>query len=179
MWPFRGRKQTETDDPEGLLRQRIVLLNGKITDNLSITTIAQLLFLENEDPHRSITLRIGSLGGAMSAGLAVLDTIRTLKVPVHASAPTHAHSIALAILAGGKKGERSVGSKAEFSLGEVRQINPAKSNGDLDRIRGLIIEKFAELTGQIPEYVNQQMLLDRNFNSSEAIAFGLADRIEG
>jgi ATP-dependent Clp protease, protease subunit len=179
MWPFRPKKPAESDDVEQLLRQRIVLLNGTITELLAINAIAQLLFLENENPLLPITLRVNSLGGRISSGMAVIDAILSLKVPVRTSAATQAHGVALAIVAAGHKSERSLGSNAEYSFGHVRLVGHAQSNDDLCRSQKLMIETFTKLTGQILEYVNQQMLLDRIFKPSDAIAFGLADRIDG
>lgn len=155
------------------------MLIGTITDVSASNAIAQLLFLENENPHRPITLRVDSLGGAISPGMAVIDAILSLTAPVRTSAATQAHGVALAIVAAGHKSERSIGSNAECSFGDVRLVGPAPSNDDLCRSQKLTIETFAKLTGQIPEYVNQQMLLDRIFKPSGAIEFGLADRIDG
>ncbi len=175
MWPFRSRVAVKSDDPEELLRHWIIVLNGDICDELATPTIAKLLFLNYDDPKSPITLRITSLGGTVSAGMAIIDTIRTLRTSVQTEVPSYAHGIALAVFAAGEKGERVLGFQATCSMGDVRDCN--KSIEDVRGVRQRMIDMFAELTGQIQEYVNQQMLLERSFNASDEISFGFADRI--
>ncbi len=119
MWPFRQRQNRMVEELEELRRNRIVTLEGEITDEIATVVIAKLLFLEDDDALRPITLRIASPGGDFAAGMAVIDTMRSLKPPIRTEARTLAHGMALAILASGTKGTRVIGANAQYSLGAV------------------------------------------------------------
>ncbi len=176
MWPFGNRKLADPHDPEEALRHRIVRLDGEITDATAQIAIAQLLFLQYQDERQPITLRVESPGGSLVAGMAVVDTVRDLRPPVHTRALAMAHGVALIVLASGCKGERVVGPAAELSLTPIDSA--AGSPADANRIRHQVAGVIAELCGQHPEAVAPHLLAGRSLTPSEAVACGLADRVE-
>lgn len=176
MWPFGKRRTPDPPDPEEALRHRIVRLDGEITDATAEVAIAQLLFLQHEDARQPVTLRVESPGGSVVAGMAVVDTAQELRPPVHTRAPAMAHGLALIVLASGRRGERSVGSAAELSLTPIE--NAAGSPADVDRVRHQLAGVIAELCGQPAEWVAMHLLVGRSLTAAEAVACGLADRVE-
>lgn len=101
-----GRGERSYDIYSRLLKDRIVFLGGGIDDNLSNLVIAQLLFLEAEDPDKDIHLYINSPGGVVTAGMAIYDTMQYIKAPVSTICVGQAASMAALLLAGGEKGKR-------------------------------------------------------------------------
>ncbi|KAM0754426.1 hypothetical protein T439DRAFT_321462 [Meredithblackwellia eburnea MCA 4105] len=99
-----------------LLKERIVFLNGGISDSLSATLIAQLLFLEAEDPTAKIDLYINSPGGHVTSGLAIYDTMQYISSPVHTTVLGQASSMASLLLAGGEKGHRKALPNASIMI---------------------------------------------------------------
>ena len=176
MWPFGKRKPADPHDPEEALQHRIVRLDGEITDATAQVAIAQLLFLQHNDARRPITLRIESPGGSVAAAIAVVDTVRELQPPVHTRAPAMAHGMAIVVLASGRKGERTVGPSAELSLTPIENVDG--SPGDAKAVRHQIAAVIAALCGQHPEAVAPHLLVGRSLSPSEAVACGLADRVE-
>jgi ATP-dependent Clp protease protease subunit len=176
MWPFGKRNAPDPHDPEEALQHRIVRLDGEITDATAQVAIAQLLFLQHQDARQPVTLRVESSGGGVAAGMAVVDTVRELRPPVHTRAPAMARGIALVVLASGRKGERAVGPAAELSLTPIESA--ARSPADASRLRHQLAGVIAELCGQHPEAVAPQLLVGRHLTPSEAVACSLADRVE-
>ncbi len=101
-----GRGERSYDIYSRLLKDRIVFLGGGIDDHLSNLVIAQLLFLEAEDPDKDIHLYINSPGGVVTAGMAIYDTMQYIKAPVSTICVGQAASMAALLLAGGEKGKR-------------------------------------------------------------------------
>lgn len=176
MWQFRKRKMADPHDPEEALQHRIVRLDGQINEATAQVAIAQLLFLQHRDARQPITLRIESPGGSVVAGMAIVDTVRDLRPAVCTRAPATAHGIALVVLASGYKGERSVGPAADLSLTPLE--NATGTPTDMDRVRHQVASVIAELCGQSPEGVAMHLLIGRSLTAGEAVAFGLADRVE-
>jgi ATP-dependent Clp protease protease subunit len=179
MWPFGRRRGRESTTPDALLRRRVVLLRGVITDDVATDVIARLLFLQHEDARRPISLRIHSPGGSFSAGLAITDAMRFLEPPVRTEAPAVAHGIAAVVLAAGRKGDRVVGPAAQLSLGSLTSPDSATTGAELDLARQTFTDLLADLSGQLPGVVMHDLLLERAFTADEAVAYGLADRVGG
>jgi ATP-dependent Clp protease protease subunit len=174
MWLFRKRKTHDPSDPEKTLRQRIVRLEGNITDASAQLAIAQLLFLQHQNHQKALTLLIESPGGSVAAGMALVDTLRELRPPVRTRTLMSAHGMAAVVLASGRKGEREVGPAAGVSL---TPIETAAGTPADERAQQQLASVIAELCGQTPELVTEHLLLGQFFSPAEAIAFGLADRI--
>jgi ATP-dependent Clp protease protease subunit len=176
MWPFtrRGEHQPPADV---LLQLRGILLHGPITDKVAQDVIARLLFLQYEDAQRPLSLRIECPGGALSAGMAIVDAMRSLAPPVRTEAPAFAQGMAAIILAAGCKGERVVGPHARVALTTVWSPDRATSPAELEHSRNALVAEIAELTGQPVDGVVKDLLNGRPFTPSEAVAYGLVDRV--
>jgi ATP-dependent Clp protease protease subunit len=153
-----------------------VRIDGLITDDIAENAIAQLLFLQDQDATRPITLLIESEGGGVVAGMAIVDTVRTLRPPIHTRAPTRAHGIALIILASGRRGERKVGTEAELSFSPIE--SPPGFSGDLDDIPLRLAGILAELCGQPLDVASADFFVHRSISPSDAVDYGLVDRVE-
>jgi len=180
-----GRGERAYDIYSRLLKDRIVFLGGPIDDAAANLIIAQMLFLSNEDSKTDIHFYINSPGGAITAGLAIYDTMQFLRCEVATYCVGQAASMAAILLAGGTAGKRYLLANNRILLhqplitGEL--IGPAT---DIDieaqeiiRLRGLLYEMLAKHTGQPREKVEKDC--DRNLwlDAKEAIAYGLADRV--
>ncbi len=162
-------------DPELLLKERIILLDGVIDDERATDVIARMLFLQHAHPSLPITLRINSLGGSVLAGMAIIDTIKELSPPVHTQCAGEAHGIALLVLASGYKGQRLMGRHSLLSL--TAPVADGVESENLDRTRRMLVQVLVKCCGQPPEVVNRDMLADRDFDPSAALEYGLVDRI--
>ena len=114
-----------------LLKDRIVFVSGEIEDGMANAIVAQLLFLQAEDPKKEISMYINSPGGSVTAGLAILDTMRMVKCPVVTYCVGQAASMGAILLAAGEKGWRQALPNARImifiSLGAVRKARPRTS----------------------------------------------------
>lgn len=175
MWPFGKRKTPDLPDPEELRRHRIIRLDGEITEATAQRVISQLLFLQHEDARQPVTLRIESKGGSVTAGMAIVETVRELEPLVCTWAPTIAHGMAAIVLASGSRGERVVGFAAQLSLTPLESA--ADWHPEANRIRHQLAGVIAELCGQHPEVVSQHLLDGLLLTPSEAVVYGLADQV--
>jgi ATP-dependent Clp protease protease subunit len=180
-----GRTERAYDIYSRLLKDRIVFLGGPIDDATANLIIAQMLFLSNEDVKKDIHFYINSPGGAITAGLAVYDTMQFLRCEVATYCVGQAASMAAVLLAGGHAGKRFLLASNRVLLHQPlisgQLIGPAT---DLDieakeilRLRARIYDILAQHTGQTTEKVEKDC--DRNLwlDAAEAIEYGLADRI--
>jgi ATP-dependent Clp protease protease subunit len=180
-----GRTERAYDIYSRLLKDRIVFLGGAIDDATANLIIAQMLFLSNEDTKTDIHFYINSPGGAITAGLAIYDTMQFLRCDVATYCVGQAASMAAVLLAGGKAGKRFLLANNRVLLHQPllsgQLIGPAT---DLDieakeilRLRARLYEIWAHHTGQSAEKIEKDC--DRNLwlNATEAIEYGLADRI--
>ena len=166
-----------------LLKERIVFLTGPITDNVSALVAAQLLYLEAENPTRSISLYINSPGGSVSAGLAVYDTMQFIDCPVATICVGQAASMASLLLCGGTKGMR-------HSLPHSRIMVHQPSGGvkgmasdiaihadEILELRNRLNELFVKHTTQQITVIEEMMDRDKFLSPENAIAYGLIDDI--
>ncbi|MBO8131303.1 MAG: ATP-dependent Clp endopeptidase proteolytic subunit ClpP [Candidatus Marinimicrobia bacterium] len=168
-----------------LLKDRIIFLGQAIDDHVASLVIAQLLFLEAEDPDRDIYLYINCPGGIVTAGLAIYDTLRYVKPDVATICMGQAASMAAILLAAGAKGKRSALPNSRIMIhqpwGGVEgqaadiEIHAREIVSLRDRINNIL----AELTGQPVEKIAKDT--DRNFfmSSEEAKKYGLIDKVLG
>jgi ATP-dependent Clp protease protease subunit len=166
-----------------LLRDRIVFLGTQVDDNVANLIIAQLLFLQSEDPEKEISLYINSPGGSVTAGFAIYDTIQYIQPRVSTLCVGLAASIAAVILSGGEKGMRR-------SLPNTRVLIHQPSAGfqgqssDIEiharetlLLRRRIEETLARHTGRSVEDVHRDCDRDRFMSAEEARDYGLVDEI--
>ena len=166
-----------------LLKERIIFLGDAIEDHLANLVIAQLLFLESEDPEKDISLYINSPGGVVTAGLAIYDTMQYLKAPVSTICIGMAASMASVLLAAGAKGKRfalpnsrimihqgSAGFRGNTPDVEIQMREVMHLTDRLTRI-------LAGHTGQTPEKVKADSERDFYMGAEEAKAYGLIDEV--
>ena len=168
-----------------LLKDRIIFIGSAIDDNVANTVVAQLLFLEAEDPTKSINLYINSPGGIVTSGLAIYDTMQLLKAPIATTVIGQAASMAAVLLAGGTKGKRTALPNARIMIhqpwgGTVGQVTDIEIHTrELQKIKRILNEILAHHTGQPIEKIEKDT--DRNFFMSpdEALDYGLIDKVYG
>ncbi|MBN1847414.1 MAG: ATP-dependent Clp endopeptidase proteolytic subunit ClpP [Deltaproteobacteria bacterium] len=166
-----------------LLKDRIVFIGEQVHDGMANTIIAQLLFLESEDPDKDINVYINSPGGAVSAGLAIYDTIQYIKPDVTTICMGQASSMGALLLASGNKGKR-------YSLPHARIMIHQPLGGvqgqatDIDiqakeimRIKQTIHEILVKHTGQSLEKIKEDTERDFFMSSQEALEYGLVDKV--
>ena len=178
-----GRGERSYDIYSRLLKERIIFLDSGIDDAVADLIVAQLIFLEYEDPDKDITIYINSPGGYVSAGLAIYDTIQFIKPDVSTICLGQASSMGAVILAAGTKGKR-------FSLPHSRVMLHQPIGGatgqaediaihakEIIRIKSTLNEILTKHTGQKEDVVKHDT--DRNFfmDAEEALNYGIIDEI--
>ena len=180
-----GRTERAYDIYSRLLKDRIVFLGGPVDDTSANLIIAQMLFLSNEDNKKDIHFYINSPGGSITAGLAIYDTMQFLRCDVATYCIGQAASMAAVLLAGGKAEKRFLLANNRILLHQPlitgQLIGPAT---DLDieaqeilRLRARLYDILAAHTGQTVEKVEKDCDRDLWLDATEAIEYGLADRI--
>jgi ATP-dependent Clp protease, protease subunit len=178
-----GRGERAYDIYSRLLRERIVFLIGPVNDQTANLVIAQMLFLESENPDKDIFLYINSPGGSVSSGLAIYDTMQFIKPDVSTLCMGIAASMGSFLLMAGAKGKRialpnsrvmihqpSGGAQGQASDIEIQAREILKTREQLNRI-------YADRTGQPLERIAADMERDRWMNPAEALDYGLIDQV--
>ncbi len=166
-----------------LLKERIVFLSGQINDGLANTVIAQLLFLEHEDPKKDIQLYINSPGGSVSAGLAIYDTIQYIKPDVSTICVGMAASMGAVLLGAGKKGKRFALPNAEIMLHQVmggaegQAVDVEISAKHIIKIKEKLNQILAKHTGQPISKIDKDTDRDYYMSAGEAKEYGLIDEM--
>ena len=166
-----------------LLKDRIVFIDGEISDIIADLVIAQLLFLESQDPSRDISIYINSPGGLVTAGLAIYDTIQYIKPDVQTICIGQASSMAALLLACGTKGKRYALPSSRILIhqpwggvsGQASDISLQAR--EIIRLKKMTIDYFALHSGQLIEKVAQDMERDFYMSSQEALEYGIVDTI--
>jgi len=178
-----GRGERSYDIYSRLLKDRIIFLGGPIDDNVSNLVIAQLLFLEAEDPDKDIHLYINSPGGVVTAGMAIYDTMRYIKAPVSTICIGQAASMGAFLLSGGEKGKRFSLTNARIMIhqpiggfqGQASDIHIHAK--EILRMKVQLNELLAEHTGQTVAKVEADTERDYFMSGEEARAYGIIDSI--
>lgn len=166
-----------------LLRERIIFLGGHIDDNMANIIIAQLLFLESEDPKKEISLYINSGGGSVTSGLAIIDTMNHVRNTVSTVCVGMAASMAAHILASGEKGKRYALPNAEVMIhqplggAEGQATDIAISAKRILKIKDSLAKMFAKNTGKPLSQVEKDMERDFFMDASEAKKYGIVDEV--
>lgn len=166
-----------------LLRERIVFLGEEINDVTASLVVAQLLFLESEDPDKDIYLYINSPGGSITAGMAIYDTMQYIKSPVTTIAIGMAASMAAFLLAAGEKGKRLALPNSEILIhqplgGAQGQATDIKIHAEhIIRIKQKMNKILSERTGQPLEKVEMDTERDHFMTAEEAKEYGIIDEI--
>ena len=178
-----GRGERAYDIYSRLLKERIVFLGGEINDQVADLVIAQLLFLEAEDPDKDIHLYINSPGGVVTAGMAIFDTMNYIKAPVSTICIGQAASMGAVLLTAGEKGKR-------FALPHARIMIHQPSGGSRGQATDIMIQAeeilrmkrelnrlLADLSGQPVERLEQDTERDFFMSAEEARNYGLIDAV--
>jgi ATP-dependent Clp protease, protease subunit len=178
-----GRGERAYDIYSRMLRERVIFLVGPVTDQTANIVVAQMLFLESENPDKDISLYINSPGGSVSAGLSVFDTMQFIKPDVSTLCMGIAASMGSFLLMAGAKGKRmalpnsrvmihqpSGGAQGQATDIEIHAREILKTREQLNMI-------YAERTGQTIEKIRSDMERDMFMDPIEAKAYGLIDQV--
>ena len=166
-----------------LLKDRIVFLSDEVNDATASLVVAQLLFLESEDPDKDINLYINSPGGSITAGMAIYDTMNYVKCDVSTICVGMAASMGAFLLSSGAKGKRFALPNSEIMihqpLGGTRgQATDIKIHADrIIRIRKELNEILSKNTGQPLEIIERDTERDNFMSAKEAMEYGLVDKV--
>lgn len=166
-----------------LLKDRIIFVTGEIEDHMANLIIAQLLFLESEDPDKDVHLYINSPGGSVSAGLAIYDTMQYIRPDVSTICVGMAASMASVLLAAGTKGKRFALPHSRVMIhqplgGAQGQATDIEIHArEILRIREEMNNILAFHTGQTPEKIKEDTERDHFMTSEEAKQYGLIDQV--
>ncbi len=166
-----------------LLRDRIIMLQGEINEPMANTIIAQMLFLESENPNADISLYIQSPGGSVYAGLSILDTMRYIKPNVATIGMGMVASMASILLAAGAKGKRSVLPNTRVMIhqphggaqGQVTDIQIVAQQ--YQELKELGVRLLSEFTGQPEKKLAADMERDNYMKAEDAKKYGLVDNV--
>ena len=178
-----GNGERSYDIYSRLLKDRIIILTGEINDTVASSVVAQLLFLESEDPDKDIYLYINSPGGVVTAGMAIYDTMQYIEPDVSTICVGQAASMGSLLLTAGAKGKR-------FSLPNARIMIHQPLGGargqstdiqiqaqELQRTRDMLNNVLSKHTGQSLDKINTDTERDNFMSAEEAVSYGLIDKV--
>ena len=178
-----GRGERAYDIYSRLLKDRIIFLGGPIDDNIANVVIAQLLFLESEDPDKDIHLYINSPGGVVTAGLAIYDTMQYIKPDVSTICIGQAASMGSVLLAAGAKGKRYALPYSRIMIHQPLGGAQGQSTDiqiqarEILRIREILTDILKQHTGQSVEQLMADTERDNFMSAIEAKEYGLIDEV--
>lgn len=166
-----------------LLKERIIFITGGIEDHMANLVVAQLLFLEAEDPKKDIQIYINSPGGSVTAGLSIIDTMHHIKPDVATLCVGMAASMGSLILSQGAKGKRSILPNAEVMIhqpsggayGQASDIDITAKH--IIKTRDKLNKMLAKATGQKLTKIEQDVDRDFFMDAEESLAYGIVDKI--
>ena len=178
-----GRGERSYDIYSRLLKDRIIFLDQEVNDASASVIVAQLLFLESEDPNKDINLYINSPGGSVFSGFAIYDTMQYIKCDVSTICIGMAASMGAFLLAGGAKGKRLALPNSEIMIhqpsggaqGQETEIRIAAEN--ILKTRKKLNSILAANTGKSLEEIDRDTERDNYMNAQEALAYGLIDKV--
>ena len=178
-----SRGERSYDIYSRLLKERVIFLNGEVEDHMANLIVAQLLFLESEDPKKDINIYINSPGGSVTAGMAFYDTMQFIKPDVRTLCIGQACSMGSFLLAGGAAGKRAALPNARVMihqpLGGFRgQASDIQIHAqEILKIKQTLNERLAFHTGQSIERIEKDTDRDNFMSAEEAKAYGLVDDV--
>ncbi|VVD67977.1 ATP-dependent Clp endopeptidase, proteolytic subunit ClpP [Pandoraea morbifera] len=178
-----GRGERAYDIYSRLLKERIIFLVGEVNDQSANLVVAQLLFLESENPDKEISMYINSPGGSVSAGLAIYDTMKFVKPPVSTLCLGMAASMGAFLLAAGEKGKRFALPNARIMIHQPLGGARGQASDIEIHAREILLLKdrlnrlLAENTGQSLEVIARDTDRDNFKSAADAVEYGLIDRV--
>jgi len=178
-----GNGERSYDIFSRLLKDRIVFVDGEINDATADLVVAQLLFLESENPDKDINMYINSPGGSVTAGLAIYDTMQYVHCPIQTICLGQAASMAAILLAGGTKGKRIALPSSRVMIHQPRggvggqESDIAIQAKEIIRLKQLSIEYLAKATGQSEKTIAKDMERDFYMSAKDALEYGVIDQV--
>lgn len=178
-----SRGERSYDIYSRLLKDRVILLEGEVHDQMANLIVAQMLYLESEDPSADISMYINSPGGSVTAGLAILDTMQFIKPDITTIVMGHACSMGSLLASSGTKGKRFMLPRSRHMIHQVSSgtrgtaIDMKIALEETLRLNKTLTEIYVENTGKTYEQLEKDMSRDYYMDATESVAYGLADRI--
>ena len=178
-----GNGERSYDIFSRLLKDRIIFVDGELTDATADLAVAQILVLESQDPEKDISLYINSPGGSVTAGLAIYDTMQYVRCDIQTICLGQAASMGAVLLAGGTKGKRYALPSSRVMIhqpwggaqGQATDISIQAK--EIIRLKRLTIEYFAEKTGKDIETIAKDMERDFYMSAEESREYGIVDTV--
>ena len=178
-----SRGERSDDIFSRLLNDRIIMLNGEVNDASASVVIAQMLYLEGQDPDKDINFYINSPGGSVSAGMAIYDTMQYIKCDVSTICMGMAASMGAFLLSAGAKGKRLALPNSEIMIhqplggaqGQATEILIAAKH--IERTRANLNRILSENTGKSLEEIERDTERDNFMTAQEALEYGLVDKV--
>ena len=178
-----GNGERSYDIFSRLLKDRIVFVDGEINDITADLVVAQLLFLESENPDKDINMYINSPGGSVTAGLAIYDTMQYVRCPIQTICLGQAASMAAILLAGGTKGKRIALPSSRVMIHQPRggvggqESDIAVQAKEIIRLKDLSIKYLAAATGQSEKTIAKDIERDFYMSAQDALKYGVIDTV--
>ena len=178
-----GNGERSYDIFSRLLKDRIVFVDGEINDATADLVVAQLLFLESENPDKDINMYINSPGGSVTAGLAIYDTMQYVHCPIQTICLGQAASMAAILLAGGTKGKRIALPSSRVMIHQPRggvggqESDIAIQAKEIIRLKELSIKYLAQATGQSEKTIAKDIERDFFMSAQDALKYGVIDQV--
>ena len=178
-----GNGERSYDIFSRLLKDRIVFIDGEINDATADLIVAQLLFLDSQNPDKDINLYINSPGGSVTAGLAIYDTMQQIRCDVQTFCLGQAASMAAILLAGGTAGKRNALPSSRVLIHQPwggvqgQAVDIGIQAREILRLKKLTIEYFSYHTGKTPEVIAVDMERDFYMSATEAKEYGVVDQV--
>ena len=183
VWERTGNGERGYDLFSRLLKDRIIFIDGEINDYTADLAVAQILFLESENPEKDISIYINTPGGSVTAGLAIYDTMQYVKCDIQTICMGQAASMGAILLAGGTKGKRYALPSSRVMIhqpwggvqGQESDISILAK--EIIRLKKLSIQYLAKQTGKTTEQVEKDMERDFFMSAQDALAYGIVDQV--
>jgi len=178
-----GRGERSYDIYSRLLKDRIIMLSGEVNDQVASSVVAQLLFLEAQDPDKDIYFYINSPGGVITSGLSIFDTMNYIKPDIVTICIGQAASMGAFLLASGTKGKRYALPNARIMIHQPSGGAQGQSTDiqiqaqEIQRLKDTLNEILAEKTGKTAKKIEKDTERDNFMSSKEAMEYGLIDKV--
>ncbi|MEA1954494.1 MAG: ATP-dependent Clp endopeptidase proteolytic subunit ClpP [Campylobacterota bacterium] len=178
-----GRGERSYDIYSRLLKDRIIMLSGEVNDQVASTIVAQLLFLEAQDPDKDIYFYINSPGGVITSGLSMYDTMNYIKPDIVTICMGQAASMGAFLLSSGTKGKRYALPHARIMIHQPSGGAQGQSTDiqiqaqEIQRLKDTLNEILAEQTGKTAKRIEKDTERDNFMSSKEAVEYGIIDKV--
>ena len=178
-----GNSERSYDIFSRLLKDRIIFIDGEINDTTADLVVAQILYLESENPDKDISIYINSPGGSVTAGLAIYDTMQYVKCGIQTICLGQAASMGAFLLAGGSKGKRFALPSSRVMIHQPwggvqgQESDISIQAKEICRLKQLTIKYFAEHTGKPESEIAAYMERDFFMSAEDALSYGIVDKV--